>query len=112
MKKYKHFFNNVMIDLNHHGWSIDFCGDSYCWVKDKRITIDINYKGDLRQIILHEIAHIDTAKYCNQKHNSDFWKRLELLTRKYLKSDLDDIQKKHKCYSTNGFYSLKYKNKN
>ena len=43
-----------MIDLNHHGWSIDFCGDSYCLEKDKN---------------------------------------------------------KHKYYSTNGFYSLKYKNK-
>lgn len=30
-----------MIYLNHHGWSIDFCGDSYCWEKDKKINISI-----------------------------------------------------------------------
>lgn len=64
-KKYIHFFNNVMMYLGHHGWKIEFCNDNYCWIEDKTITIDLTYKPDVRQIILHEIAHIDTAKYCN-----------------------------------------------
>ena len=67
------------------------------------------HKGDIRQIILHEIAHIDTAKYCNQRHNPQFWKRLEYLTNKFLKKGLDKHQLKHKEYMTNGYYSLKYK---
>lgn len=108
-KKYIHFFNNVMNDLNHQGWSINFCSDCYCWKSYKRIDIDLRYKGDIRQIILHEIAHIDTAKYCNQKHNPDFWKKLKYITKKHLNSDLDEEQKKHMKYMTNGYYSLKYK---
>lgn len=103
------FFNNVMIKLGHHGWSINFCNDSYCWKEHKRIDVDINYHGDIRQIILHEIAHIDTAKYCNQKHNPDFWNRLQYLNYKFLKKDLDENQKRHKKFMSFGYYSLVYR---
>ncbi len=103
------FFNNVMMKLGHHNWKLNFCNDYYCWKNKKRIDIDLKYKGDIRQIILHEIAHIDTAKYCNQRHNPQFWKRLEYLTNKFLKKGLDKHQLKHKEYMTNGYYSLKYK---
>lgn len=104
------FFKNVMIKLGHYDWSIRFCNDNYCWKEHKRIDIDPTYDGDVRQIILHEIAHIDTAKYCNQKHNPDFWNRLNYLTWRFLKKDLDKHQKRHKEYMTNGFYRLCYKN--
>lgn len=107
-KYYSQFFNRVMIDLRHHGWKMRICEDNYCWISHKRIDIDLTCKGDPRQIILHEIAHIDTAKYCNQKHNPDFWKRLEDLTRKYLNIDLDKHQKKHKEFMTNGIYAMCY----
>lgn len=110
-KRLNNFFNNVMMHNGFYGWKLLLCGDSYCWQYKKLITVDKNYNGDLRQIILHEIAHINTAKYCNQKHNNEFWKTLELLTKKWLKCGLDDTQKKHKEYSTSGIYSLKYKNK-
>lgn len=103
------FFNNVMIKLGHYGWSIRFCNDNYCWIEHKIIDINVSYKGDVRQIILHEIAHIDTAKYCNQKHNPDFWKRLDYLTWRFLKKDLDENQKRHKDFMTNGIYALCYK---
>jgi len=110
VKKLKNFFNSVMMYLRHYDWDIEFGDkDSYCWKKDKKITINLNYKGDIRQIILHEIAHIDTAKYCNQKHNPDFWKNTEYLTRKFLKTKLDINQIKHKKYMSNGFYRLCYK---
>ena len=104
------FFKNVMAQLGYYEWNIQFCSDSYCWVKQKKITVDENYPGDIRQIILHEIAHINTAKYCNQKHNLDFWKRLSYLTRKFLKNDLDQEQKNHREYFSIGFYNLSYKN--
>ena len=107
-RKLINFFNNVMINLGHHGWTIRFCNDNYCWISKKRIDIDLSYKGDVRQIILHEIAHIDTAKYCNQKHNPQFWKRLEYLTKKYLKQPLDKLQIEHKKYMSNGYYGLIY----
>lgn len=97
-----------MMFLGHHDWTINFCNDYYCWHFYKRIDIDLSYDGDVKQIILHEIAHIDTAKYCNQKHNPAFWKKLEYLTWKFLKTDLDEHQKKHKEYMSVGYYSLKY----
>ena len=110
IKKLENFFNNVMIFLGYHGWTIEFgYNDSYCWKKNKKIVINLNYKGDIRQIILHEIVHIDTGNYCNQKHNPQFWKRVEYLVRKFLKSNLDDNQIQHKKYMSNGYYRLCYK---
>ena len=97
-----------MMDLNYHDWTIRFCNDNYCWGRDRRIDVDLSYNGDPRQIILHEIAHINTAKYCNQKHTPAYWKHLTLLTRKYLKRDIDDNQKKHQKYMTDGYYALHY----
>lgn len=108
-KKYIHFFNNVISQLGHYDWKIKFCNDNYCWIKDKTITIDLSYNGDVRQIILHEIAHIDTAKYCNQKHNLAFWKRMEYLTKRFLNQELDENQKNHKMFMSEGYISLKYK---
>jgi len=103
------FFKNVMIYMGYHGWNIDFNGDNYCWKHNKTITIDPEYNGDVRQIILHEIAHANTARFCNQKHNPQFWKHLEYLTWKFLKQDLDKNQLKHKKFMTNGYYSLCYR---
>ena len=100
-----------MIELKHYDWKIIFNNDNYCWIKNKIISINLNYDGDARQIILHEIAHINTAKYCNQKHNLSFWKELEYLTQKFLKKDLDENQKRHKQWMTIGIYKLCYKNK-
>jgi hypothetical protein len=108
-KECLHFFNNVIIHLGYYGWTIRFCGDNYCWLGSKRIDIDLSYDGDVRQIILHEIAHIDTAKYCNQKHNPAFWKRMEYLTHRFLKQDLDQNQKNHRLFMSDGYISLKYR---
>ena len=106
---YYSFFKNITTQLGYYDWTLCFCNDNYCWINQKRIDVDLNYDGDIRQIILHEIAHIDTAKYCNQKHNPSFWKRLEYLTMKYLKRDLDKNQKNHKKYMTIGRISLIYR---
>lgn len=109
MEKYIHFFNNVMVNLGYYDWSIRFCSDSYCWNKSKRIDICLDYMGDIYQLILHEIAHIDTCKYNNQAHNPVFWKRLEYLVWKFLKEDLDEYQEEMKKYITTGIYKLCYK---
>jgi hypothetical protein len=106
-----HFFKNVMLHLNHHGWVLNLKEghDSYCWINQKRIDIGMAYEKDLKQIILHEIAHIDTAKYCNQKHNPQFWKHFEYLVRKFLKTTFDKNQLAHKwCSNSKGFYGLIY----
>ena len=108
--KYTNFFKNVMVYLGIHGWKIKFNGDNYCWKDKKLVTIDLEYNGDTRQIILHEIAHINTARFCNQKHNPQFWKHLESLTEKFLKKGLDKLQLKHKEYMTYGYYAMCYKN--
>ena len=112
-KELHHFFRNVMLYLRHYGWTLNLKdrNDCYCWINKKRIDAGLDYRGDPRQIILHEIAHIDTAKYCNQSHNPQFWKHLEYLTRKFLKTGLDEYQLNHKKYCSNGFYGLVYKRK-
>ena len=111
-KQLQHFFKNVIVCLGYYDWKLNFCRDYYCWINKKRIDININYPGDVRQIILHEIAHIDSARFCNNRHNITFWKRLEYLTQKFLKAGLDHRQQKHKNYSCNlGFYKLCYDNK-
>jgi len=97
-----------MVQLGHSDWTIRFCDDNYCWVNKKRIDVNLDYNGDVRQMILHEIAHIDTAKFCNQKHNPSFWKHLDMLTKKYLKKELDKNQINHKRYMSNGIYSIVY----
>jgi hypothetical protein len=106
----KHFFNNVMMALGHHGWKMDLRSghDSYCWIKTKTIQIGSDYDGDIRQIILHEIAHIDTARFCNQKHNFSFWNRMEYLCQKFLKQPIDEHQVSHKRWASQGFYSVVY----
>ncbi len=113
LKKYHHFFNNVMLNLGYHDWELNIKSghDSYCWINSKRIDIGLDYDGNLKQIILHEIAHIGTARFCNQKHNKQFWDHLSELTFKWLKTDLDNHQKFHKKYSTTGSHSIKYWNK-
>ncbi len=108
MNNYLHFFNNVCVYLGIHDWTIEFNGDNYCWKHKKTITIDLNYNGDIRQIILHEIAHIETARFSNQKHNPHYWKYLEHITKKFLKRGLDNVQLNHKKYMTKGIYSILY----
>jgi hypothetical protein len=109
-KQLRHFFRNVTHYLGIDNWNIEFCHDSYCWLNNRIITIDQDYSNDLRQLILHEISHIQTAKYCNQKHNPDFWKMMERLTYKFMRCPLDFQQQKHREYMSQGYYSLKYKN--
>jgi hypothetical protein len=102
------FFKAIMMDLRLYGWTLNICSDCYCWQNRKRIDVDRNYDGDIRQIILHEIAHISTAKYSNQKHTPEFWKHLEYLCWKYLRQGLDDCQLRHRVFMGKGICSIIY----
>lgn len=102
------FFKAVMIDQRLYGWTLRLTNDCYCWQNSRRIDVDLNYDGDLRQIILHEIAHISTAKYSNQKHTPEFWKLTEQYCRKYLNVGLDDNQLRHREFMGPGICSLIY----
>lgn len=109
---YMPFFKKVMVRLGHHNWLMVMRAgnDNYCWRKSKEITIGVDYDGDIRQIILHEIAHIDTARFCNQGHNPSFWKRLEYLCWKFLGQQLDESQQRHKQWQSEGYYGIRYRN--
>ena len=82
--------------------------DSYCWIGSRQIDLGMDYDGDARQILLHEIAHIGTARFCNQKHNIQFWQQLEELTWRWMKRTLDASQLQHKHATGGGIYAVCY----
>jgi len=103
------WFSNIMAALGHHGWILEFHRDGYCWRSSKRIVVDPSYDGDLRQHILHEVAHIDTARFCNNAHNPQFWKHLRYLVKRFLHTDLDEHQQLHETFSSVGYYGVAYR---
>ncbi len=110
-KRHRHFFNNVIIKLGFYNWTIVFVSDSsegYCNKRNKRISVGLDSKN-IKQLILHEIAHINTCRFCNQKHNPAFWKTFELLMQKFLPGEkICESQGVHKSFTSNGFYRLCY----
>jgi len=109
-KKLVHFFNNVIVRLAYYGWKIKFTNDSFCWKNRKLITISRKVKNK-KQMILHEIAHIGTCRFCNQKHNYKFWKHFDDLMKRFLPNEIIDvIQLNHRKLATRGKYDLMYKN--
>lgn len=106
-RKLSHFFNNVMIRLSYHGWhlKIDNSSEGYCWVKQKKITLGIKYKKP-KELLLHEIAHINTSRFCNNRHNKSFWKRYEYLMYKFSTDKATVRYNEHI-----GFYKKCYDNK-
>ena len=102
------FFNNIMISLCYYDWKIKITNDSYCNINKKIITINKNCKN-MYQMILHEIAHIGTCRFCNQKHNPTFWKHFKDLLYRFLpNSYICTEQLNHKKYMTIGIYSKVY----
>jgi len=104
-----HFFNNIMIQLGYYDWKIKFTNDSFCSKNQKLITISSKVKNK-KQMILHEITHIGTCRFCNQKHNYKFWKHFEDLMRRFLPNEkIGVIQLSHKGFATEGRYNLVYR---
>jgi hypothetical protein len=88
------FFQEVMGDLGYRGWSIRWQkSDAYCWREQKIIDIcPMGFIDECKQMLLHEIAHIDVVVHGNQ-HVPQFWQHLVSLTAKYLNSDLSEYQR-------------------
>lgn len=110
-KRYEHFFRNVMAWKRVYGWTLNWVernSEGYCWHKKKRIDIGIE-TADVRQLILHEIAHIQTCRFCNNKHSWEFWREFDRLMRKFLPGKKwSDSQMLHFSYVCNGYCRLCY----
>jgi len=110
-KELTHFFNNVTIKLGIYDWKVRFVEgshDGYCWKRRKVVDVGTKNKN-IKQLILHEIAHINTCRFCNQRHNMSFWKTFDELMRRFLPDE--ETSKSNKIlrkYSSGGFYSLCY----
>jgi len=110
IKKLVHFFNSVLIRLSLYGWQLRLTNSSegFCWKQRKIIDIGINYRYP-KELILHEIAHILTCRFCNQKHNFIFWKTFDDLVRRFLPNHaVSEAQVRHRSYATKGFYRRVY----
>ena len=105
-KQMNHFFNNVMHRLGYYDWDLRIRSNSsegYCWRRDK--TIDLGEDSKVwESLLLHEISHIDTCRFCNNRHHVEFWRRYEDLMRRFL-PDRDvssryneDVGYFRKCY--------------
>ena len=80
------FFAMVMRDLGHMGWRIEWYKDDsregYCWRTLKKIDLGPAAE-DLKDLILHEIAHVDTCLNDNDKHGPDWLQRFQELRDRY-----------------------------
>lgn len=112
-KHIEHFFRNVLMYLKIYDWKLRWIKNSsegYCWKKTK--IIDIGEQTiSKKELILHEIAHIRTCRFCNNKHTHNFWWEFERLMNKFLPSvPMSKSMILHKRYMATGFYRLCYKN--
>ena len=92
------FFNEVMGDLGYRAWSLRWqVSDAYCWRTRKIIDIcPMDSEVACKQMLLHEIAHIDIVEAGDQ-HSPRFFVRLTGLVRRYLNQGLDGHQRKMKA---------------
>jgi hypothetical protein len=110
IKKLQHFFNNTMIKLGFHGWKLKFVSGSegYCWLSRRIIEIGID-SWNPQELILHEISHIGICRFCNNKHNFDFWNRFGDLMRRFLPSkSWSGESLLHQTFTGAGFYHRVY----
>jgi len=81
------FFYKVVGELNHLEWKLEWYKDTspegYCWANRKVINVG-PANENVKRLILHEIAHIDTCSEHGNKHKKEFWLRYEKLLEKYL----------------------------
>ena len=109
-RKIEHFFKNVLLCLNIHEWSLRWVPDSregFCWLRRKVIDLGEDVY-DKKHLLLHEIAHISTCRFCNAKHTKEFWKLYDDLRRRFLPGDDSPSQISHKKVQYKSFYKLVY----
>lgn len=111
MKDLIHFFNRVKIYLSLYNWDIKFIDnqqEGYCYKERKTIEIGLKNRNP-KELILHELCHAYTSRFCNNKHDHAFLKELLLLRQKFLGKNF------HSNYDKNfinypSIYALKYAN--
>ena len=89
-RKYELFFYNVIRDLGFFGWKLEWydkSSEGYCWRNRRVINIGPE-NANIKRLMLHEIAHINTCLNTNVPHCSEFWLRFEKLLNKYLPNTL------------------------
>ena len=113
-KDWQHFFNNVKNRLTLYDWRLEYdCVDieGMCYSNTKTIAIGRKVKN-WKYLMLHEFAHALTNRFCNMKHNTEFYKTFRHLTKKFLSQGLEERDiKAWQIYTKDGFkgyYSLKY----
>jgi len=97
------FFYKVIEELDYYDWKLEWYKDDssegYCCEPLKIIYIG-PANENVKRLILHEIAHINTCLNGN-RHRTEFWLKYEKLLEKYLQkvelSDGDKYYKKLYC---------------
>jgi len=111
-KEIEQFFKNVLLRLNIYNWTLRWVpnnSEGYCWKSRNIIDLgeDVEEK---KHLLLHEIAHIFTCRFCNNKHTVDFWRAYDDLRRRFLPGEDSLSQVGHKKFVGKGFYNLVYSN--
>jgi hypothetical protein len=112
-REIEQFFKNVLLCLNIYNWTIRWVpnnSEGYCWKRRKLIDLGEEVE-DKKHLLLHEIAHIFTCRFCNNKHTVEFWKCYDDLRRRFLPGEDSLYQGEHRKFMGKGFYSLVYENK-
>lgn len=93
-KRIETLFELVMADRGHQGWTLRWMEhDAYCWRSRKIIDIcPCADEPSCRQLLLHEIAHIEVVREHGNQHVPEFFALLAELVRHYLGEELDEHQ--------------------
>lgn len=80
------FFERVMADLGHEGWTIRWCkSDAYCWRSKKVIDLwPDESEFECKQLLLHEIAHIDVVPEGGNQHTLELFAWQKKLSERYM----------------------------
>lgn len=97
----EHFFVKVTTELGLSDWTLRWQEhDAYCWRSRKLIDIRLmDSELECKQLVLHEIAHIEEDSDSNNKHTRAFFDRLEELCLQFMGMGLSLHQLRFK-----GFY--------
>jgi hypothetical protein len=111
-RQLRHLFIDVMLRERHHGWTLrtdEKSHEGYCWHRTKRI--DLGLLCELPEVLLlHEIAHVDTCRFRNNPHSSQFWRRFDELMGRYLPDAVEpEWSRTHRSFSGEGFVRMCYR---
>lgn len=118
IKRFENFLNSVLYYNRTLGFKLKIGPEfeNYCWESKKEIHITYNgteIDDYIKEMILHEIAHIGQARFCNNKHCKSFWKHYDQLKYKFLRHFPESPWQKNKrdSYINVGFFNKNYESK-